>query len=72
MKKINTYLVMALMVVLTMTTFTSCDKDTRLAMDLNGIWSGTIVGDYYVDRYSGVETEIVIPDNIHVLISIGQ
>ena len=34
MKKINTYLVMALMVVLTMTTFTSCDKDTRLAMDL--------------------------------------
>ena len=64
MKKINTYLVMALMVVLTMTTFSSCDKDTRLAMDLNGIWSGTIVGDYYVDRYSGVVREDVYDTEI--------
>ena len=48
MKKIYTYAMMALMSVLTMTTFTSCDKDTRLA---DGLWSGTIIGDYYYDRY---------------------
>lgn len=51
MKKIYTYAMMALMSVLTMTTFTSCDKDTRLAWDLDGLWSGTIIGDYYYDRY---------------------
>lgn len=55
MKKINTYLMMALLAVLTMSTFTSCDKDTRLAMDLNGVWAGTIIGDYYYDRYGLVE-----------------
>ena len=42
---------MALMMVLTMTTLTSCDKDTMLAIDLDGIWSGTVIGDYYYDRY---------------------
>lgn len=51
MKKIYTYAMMALMSVLTMTTFTSCDKDTMLAWDLDGLWSGTIIGDYYYDRY---------------------
>ena len=64
MKKINTYLMMALMTVLTMTTFTSCDKDTRLAMDLNGVWSGTIVGDYYVNHYTGVVREDIYDSEI--------
>lgn len=51
MKKIYTNTMMALMSVLMITTFTSCDKDTMLAWDLDGLWSGTIIGDYYYDRY---------------------
>lgn len=51
MKKIYSYTVMALMTALMMTTLTSCDKDVNLAYDLDGIWSGIIIGDYYYDRY---------------------
>ena len=46
MKKFYTNTMMALMGALMMTTLTSCDKDTMLAWDLDGLWSGTIVGDY--------------------------
>ena len=54
MKKINTYLVMALMVVLTMTTFTSClTKDEMIAYDLSGEWEGYMGEDYY--SYWGYE-----------------
>lgn len=56
MKKIYSYTVMALMTALMMTTLTSCDKDVSLAYDLDGIWSGTIIGDYYYDRYHSRET----------------
>ena len=59
MKKIYTFALMALLAVLTMTTFTSFDKDTQIAWDLDGVWSGTIVGDYYVDRYHGAIREDV-------------
>lgn len=31
--------------------FTSCDEDADLAYDLNGIWEGTIQGEYYYDRF---------------------
>jgi hypothetical protein len=55
MKKFYTNTMMALMGALMMTTFTSCDKDTMLAWDLDGIWSGTIVGEYYYDRYHSRE-----------------
>ncbi|MCR5711951.1 MAG: hypothetical protein K6G46_05790 [Prevotella sp.] len=51
MRKIYTNTMMVLMLALTMMTFTSCDKDTMLAWDLDGLWSGTIIGDYYYDRY---------------------
>ena len=51
MKKFYTNTMMALMSALMMTTLTSCDKDTMLAWDLDGLWSGTIIGDYYYDRY---------------------
>ena len=51
MKKIYTNIAVALMAVLTMTAFTSCDSDADLAYDLDGIWQGTIVGNYYYDRY---------------------
>ncbi|MBR1546800.1 MAG: hypothetical protein IJ633_08435 [Prevotella sp.] len=55
MKRFYTYAMMALMSALAMTTFTSCDSDTQLAYDLDGVWSGVIVGDYYYDRYGLVE-----------------
>lgn len=62
MKKFYTNTMMALMSALMMTTLTSCDKDTMLAWDLHGLWSGTIIGDYYYDRYGLVgdiyDTEI--------------
>lgn len=51
MKKIYNNIAVALMAVLTMTAFTSCDSDVDLAYDLDGIWQGTIVGNYYYDRY---------------------
>ena len=57
MKKFYTNTMMALMSALMMTTLTSCDKDTMLAWDLDGLWSGTIIGDYYYDRY-GLEGDI--------------
>ena len=58
---------MALMGALMMTTLTSCDKDTMLAWDLDGLWSGTIVGEYYYDRQGLVgdvyDTEIYFYQN---------
>ena len=53
MKKIYTNIAVALMAVLTMTSFTSCDSDVDLAYDLDGIWQGTIIANYYYDRYGG-------------------
>lgn len=57
MKKIYTNIAVALMAVLTITAFTSCDSDVDLAYDLDGIWQGTIVGNYYYDRYGTTYTD---------------
>lgn len=58
MKKIYTLLAVALMAV----ALASCDSDADLAYDLDGIWQGTIQGNYYYDRYhtsySDYDTEI--------------
>lgn len=54
MKKIKTYMMMALFAVLTMTTFTSClTKDEQIAYDLSGEWEGYMGEDYY--SYWGYE-----------------
>lgn len=57
MKKFYTNIAVALMAVLTMTAFTSCDEDSDIAYDLDGIWQGTIIGDYYSDRYGTTRTD---------------
>ena len=46
-----TKMIMATMAV--MLAFTSCDEDAALAYDLEGVWQGTIIGDYY--SYRGYE-----------------
>lgn len=51
MKKACNYIMM-LMVALTVFSLTSCqDDDIDQAYDMNGIWQGTIQGEYYHDRY---------------------
>lgn len=48
MKKVYTYAMMALMMALTMTTFTSCmTRDEAIAYDLSGEWEGYMGEDYY-------------------------
>ena len=44
-----------MMVLLSALTLTSCDEDTETAYDLDGIWQGTINGNYYQDRYGYTE-----------------
>lgn len=54
MKKVYTYAMMALMMALTMTTFTSCmTRDEAIAYDLSGEWEGYMGEDYY--SYWGYE-----------------
>lgn len=54
MKKINTYVMMALLVGLTMTTFTACmTEDEMIAYDLSGEWEGYMGEEYY--SYFGYE-----------------
>ncbi len=59
MKKIFTYTMMMLMAALTMT---SCqlDEDATLAYDIEGVWQGSIDGNYYYNRYhsNAYDTEI--------------
>ncbi len=50
MKKIYTYTKLMLIAIVAMTAFTGCDSDTSLAMDLDGVWQGVIVGNYYSYR----------------------
>ncbi len=45
-----------MMVLLSALTLTSCDEDTEIAYDLDGIWQGTINGNYYQDRYGYTES----------------
>lgn len=42
---------MIVMLLMAMATLSSCDEDVDQAYDLNGIWQGTIQGNYYSDRY---------------------
>lgn len=51
MKKIYDYTRFMLMALVTMVAFSSCDEDSDIAYDLDGAWSGTVVGDYYYYRY---------------------
>lgn len=51
MKKFYNYTAALCMALMTMMLTTSCDDDTALAYDLDGVWQGTIIGDYYYDRY---------------------
>lgn len=44
-----------MMVLLSALTLTSCDEDAEMAYDLDGIWKGTISGNYYQDRYGYTE-----------------
>lgn len=44
-----------MMVLLSALTLTSCDEDAEMAYDLDGIWQGTINGNYYQDRYGYTE-----------------
>ncbi len=55
-----------MMIIFTAITLTSCDEDTEMAYDLDGIWQGTIYGNYYNDRYGYSEdwdTEIKFVQN---------
>ena len=45
-----------MMVLLSALTLTSCDEDAEMAYDLDGIWQGTINGNYYQDRYGYTES----------------
>lgn len=48
MKQTLTYTLMA---ICTMFVMTSCDSDTDLAYDLDGVWSGTLSSEFYDYRY---------------------
>lgn len=50
MKKFYTSIAVALMAVLTMTTFSSCESDEQIAYDLNGEWEG-YMGETYYDHW---------------------
>ena len=57
MKKFYTYAAMMAVALITMTVTTACDSDVALAYDLEGVWQGTITGNYYADRYRVTTTE---------------
>lgn len=58
MKKIYNYLAVTLLMTLTAVSLTSCvDDDVNQAYDMNGIWQGTIQGNYYSDRYHSRDTD---------------
>lgn len=51
MKKLTSFLTFAIVAILSFS-FTSCDEDHEIAIELNGTWNGTISADrddYYVD-----------------------
>ena len=51
MKTMTSKIGLMMMIIFSAFTMTSCDEDTEMAWDLDGIWQGTINGDYYNDRY---------------------
>ena len=58
MKKTFNKLGLMVMALFTIMTMTSCDDDTETAWDLDGIWSGTITGNYYKDRYGNITQDV--------------
>lgn len=52
---------MIVLAMLTAVSFTSCDseemEDIDQAYDMNGIWQGTINGNYYYDRYASTNND---------------
>ena len=54
MKKMYYYTKMIVVAMIAMMAFTSCDEDTDLAYNLEGVWEGTITGNYY--SYRGYTT----------------
>lgn len=69
MKKIVTHIAMSIFAIMIAVCFTSCDDDVDTAYDLNGIWEGTIYGDYYYNRYGSAiattewDTQILFDQN---------
>ena len=68
MKTIFTYTKMMFILVMTVMTLASCDEDRDLAYDLEGVWQGTITGNYYSYRgyaSNDYDTEIMFrqPDS---------
>ena len=61
MKKMYAYTKMIMAAMVMMLAFTSCDEDAALAYDLEGVWQGSIVGEYYHHRYgdNDYDTEIM-------------
>lgn len=63
MKSFYTYTKLLFMAIVAMTLMTSCDEDSALAYNLEGVWQGTITGNYYYDRYgvsaNDYDTEIM-------------
>ena len=55
MKKMYAYTKMFMAMMAVMLAFTSCDEDAALAYDLEGVWQGSIVGEYY--SYRGYATD---------------
>lgn len=53
MKIYFTHITTTILTIMVALCLTSCDEDVDTAYDLNGIWEGTIYGDYYYDRYGG-------------------
>lgn len=62
-KNIYSYTRLLIIGMMTIITMAACDEDQALAYDLEGVWQGTITGDYYYDRYrtgsNDYDTEIM-------------
>ncbi|MGN0281492.1 MAG: hypothetical protein ACI4B3_04225 [Prevotella sp.] len=56
MKRLVSNIGLMTMILFTALTMTSCDEDVETAWDLEGIWQGTINGNYYMDRYGNSES----------------
>lgn len=67
MKKTFASIKTIIMAVIALTAMTACDRDTELAYELDGVWQGSIIGNYYLDRYHestiSYDTEIMFRRN---------
>lgn len=61
MKHIKTFVTMAIVALVALTTFTSCDRDVDISNDLDGIWRGNMYiehCDRYGTWYKATSTEV--------------